>query len=149
MSETVLSIAGFLTIAVILLVLNRKLTSPYVAIALAPILTCLLIGKGAFVGEYILSGIHSIAQTGVMFIFSVAFFGIVSETGAFDPFVNRIIKFTKGDPVLLMIGVFLFAAIVHLDGSGVVTCLLVVPPMLPIFKRLHMRNTSFAMALGL
>lgn len=149
MSETILSIAGFLTIAVILLVLNRKLTSPYVAIALAPILTCLLIGKGAFVGEYILSGINSIAQTGVMFIFSVAFFGIVSETGAFDPFVNRIIKFTKGDPVLLMIGVFLFAAIVHLDGSGVVTCLLVVPPMLPIFKRLHMRNTSFAMALGL
>jgi len=149
MSETILSIAGFLTIALILLVLNRKLTSPYVAISLAPIIACLLIGKGAFVGEYIVTGVSSIAQTGVMFIFSVAFFGIVSETGAFDPFVNRIIKATKGDPVLLMIGVFVFACIVHLDGSGVVTCLLVIPPMLPIFKRLHMRNTSFAMALGL
>ena len=149
MSETILSIAGFLTIAVILFLLNRKLTSPYVAISLVPIITCLLIGKGAFVGDYILSGVSSIAQTGVMFIFSVAFFGIISETGAFDPFVNRIIKATKGDPVLLMIGVFLFAMIVHLDGSGVVTCLLVIPPMLPIFKRLHMRNTSFAMALGL
>ena len=149
MSETILSIAGFLTIAVILLVLNRKWTSPYVAIALAPIVTCFLIGKGAFVGEYILSGVNSIAQTGVMFIFSVAFFGIVGETGAFDPFVNRIIKATKGDPVLLMIGVFAFACIAHLDGSGVVTCMLVIPPMLPIFKRLHMKNTSFAMALGL
>lgn len=150
MSETIiLSIAGFLTIAVILLLLNRKLTSPYVAIAIVPIITCLLIGKGASVGEYMLSGITSISQTGVMFIFSVAFFGIISETGAFDPFVNRIIKATKGDPVRLMIGVFIFASIVHLDGSGVVTCLLVVPPMLPIFKRLHMRNTSIAMALGL
>lgn len=149
MSETILSIAGFLTIAVILFVLNRKLASPYVAISLVPIITCLLIGKGAFVGEYILSGVSSISQTGVMFIFSVAFFGIVSETGAFDPFANRIIKATKGDPVLLMIGVCAFACIAHLDGSGVVTCLLVIPPMLPIFKRLHMRNTSFAMALGL
>ena len=149
MSEIILSIAGFLTIAVILFVLNRKLASPYVAISLAPIITCVLIGKGAFVGEYILDGVSSIAQTGVMFIFSVAFFGIVSETGAFDPFVNRIIKATKGDPVLLMIGVCAFACIAHLDGSGVVTCLLVIPPMLPIFKRLHMRNTSFAMALGL
>ncbi len=149
MSETILSVAGFVTIAVILFLLNRKLASPYVAISLAPIITCILIGKGAYVGEYILDGVTSIAQTGVMFIFSVAFFGIVSETGAFDPFVNRIIKATKGDPVLLMVGVFVFASIVHLDGSGVVTCLLVIPPMLPIFKRLHMRNTSFAMALGL
>lgn len=149
MSNIVLSIAGFLTIALILIVLNRKLTSPYVAISLAPIITCILIGQGAFVGEYILDGVNSIAQTGVMFIFSVAFFGIISETGAFDPFVNRIIKATKGDPVLLMIGVFVFAAIVHMDGSGVVTCLLVVPPMFPIFKRLKMRNTSLAMALGL
>jgi len=150
MSETtILSIAGFLTIAVILLLLNRKLTSPYIAISMVPIITCLLIGKGAFLGDYILSGISSIAQTGIMFIFSVAFFGIMSETGAFDPFVNRIIKATIGNPVRLMLGVFLFACIVHLDGSGVVTCLLVVPPMLPIFKRLHMKNTSFAVALGL
>ena len=84
-SEIILSIAGFLTIAVILIILNRKLTSPYVAISLAPIITCILIGHGAHVGDYILDGINSISQTGVMFIFSVAFFGIISETGAFDP----------------------------------------------------------------
>lgn len=149
MSETILSIAGFLTIALILFLLNRKLASPYIAISLVPIIACILIGKGAHVGEYMITGISSIAQTGVMFIFSVAFFGIISETGAFDPFVNRIIKATKGDPVRLMIGVCAFACIAHLDGSGVVTCLLVIPPMLPIFKRLHMRNTSIAMALGL
>ena len=150
MSETlILSIAGFVTIAAILFLLNRKFVSPFVAISMIPIVTCICIGKGASLGEYILDGISSISQTGVMFIFSVAFFGILSETGAFDPIVNRIIKATKGDPVRLMIGVFLFASIVHLDGSGVVTCLLVVPPMLPIFKRLKMKNTSLAMALGL
>lgn len=150
MSETlILSIAGFVTIAAILFLLNRKFVSPFVAISMIPIIACICIGKGAFLGEYILDGISSISQTGVMFIFSVAFFGILSETGAFDPIVNRIIKATKGDPVRLMVGVFLFASIVHLDGSGVVTCLIVVPPMLPIFKRLKMKNTSFAMALGL
>ncbi len=150
MTETnILSIAGFITIAAILILLNRKFVSPYVAISMIPIITCLCIGKGASLGEYILDGISSIAQTGIMFIFSVAFFGILSETGAFDPIVDKIIIATKGDPVRLMVGVFLFASIVHLDGSGVVTCLLVVPPMLPIFKRLKMKNTSFAVALGL
>ena len=149
MSETILSAAGFLTIATILLLINRKKAAPYVAISLIPIVSCILIGHGAFVGDYIIKGISSISQTGIMFIFSVTFFGIIGETGAFDPFINCIIKATKGDPVRLMLGVCAFTAIAHLDGSGVVTVLLVVPPMLPIFKRLHMRNTSLALAIGL
>ena len=149
MSETILSIAGFFTIFCILLLLNRKVVSPFVAIAGIPVVMCVLIGRGAYLNEYITKGIGSISTTGVMFIFSVIFFGIMSETGAFDPFVNAIIKATKGDPVRLIMGVFLFAAMVHLDGSGVVTTLLVVPPMLPIFKRLKMRNTMLALPLGL
>jgi len=149
MSETVLSIAGFATIIGILFVLSKKLVAPYVAIAGIPIVTCILIGHGANLNTYITKGIGSISTTGVMFIFSVMFFGIMSEAGAFDPFVNTIIKATRGDPVRLMLGVFIFAAIVHLDGSGVVTCLLVVPPMFPIFKRLKMSNYLLALPLGL
>lgn len=149
MSEFILSIAGFLTILGILLLLNRKVVAPFVAIAGMPIVMCILIGQGANLNEYITKGVSSISTTGVMFIFSVIFFGVMSETGAFDPVVNAIIKATKGDPVRLMLGVFLFAALVHLDGSGVVTTLLVVPPMFPIFKRLKMRNTSLALPLGL
>ena len=132
MSETILSIAGFFTIFCILLLLNRKVVSPFVAIAGIPVVMCVLIGRGAYLNEYITKGIGSISTTGVMFIFSVIFFGIMSETGAFDPFVNAIIKATKGDPVRLIMGVFL-----------------VVPPMLPIFKRLKMRNTMLALPLGL
>ena len=149
MSELVLSLAGFLTIAGILLLLNRKVVSPYVAIAGVPMITCIFIGHGAHLGDYITKGLGSVATTGIMFIFSVIFFGVISETGAFDPFINAIIKATKGDPVRLIIGVFLFAALVHLDGSGVVTVLLVVPAMFPIFKKLHMKNTSLALPLGL
>lgn len=149
MSELVLSLAGFLTIAGILLLLNRKVVSPYVAIAGIPMITCIFIGHGAHLGDYITKGLGSVATTGIMFIFSVIFFGVISETGAFDPFINAIIKATKGDPVRLIIGVFLFAALVHLDGSGVVTVLLVVPAMFPIFKKLHMKNTSLALPLGL
>ena len=149
MSELVLSIAGFATILGILFVLSKKLVAPYVAIAGIPIITCILIGHGANLNTYITKGIGSISTTGVMFIFSVMFFGIMSEAGAFDPFVTGIIKATRGDPVRLMLGVFFFAAIVHLDGSGVVTCLLVVPPMFPIFKRLKMSNYLLALPLGL
>ena len=149
MSELVLSIAGFATILGILFVLSKKLVAPYVAIAGIPIITCILIGHGANLNTYITKGIGSISTTGVMFIFSVMFFGIMSEAGAFDPFVTGIIKATRGDPVRLMLGVFFFAAIVHLDGSGVVTTLLVVPPMFPIFKRLKMSNYLLALPLGL
>lgn len=149
MSEVILSIAGFVTIFAILILLNRKVAAPFVAIAIVPVITCILIGQGASLSNYIITGINSVAQTGIMFIFSVMFFGVMSETGAFDPFINAIIKAAKGDPVRLMIGVCVFAFIGHLDGSGVTTVLLVVPPMLPIFKRLHMRNTSLALALGL
>ncbi|MBE5972804.1 MAG: citrate transporter [Lachnoclostridium sp.] len=149
MSELVLSVAGFLTIAGILLLLNRKVVSPYVAIAGVPMITCILIGHGAHLGDYITKGLGSVATTGIMFIFSVIFFGVISETGAFEPFINTIIKATKGDPVRLIIGVFFFAMLVHLDGSGVVTVLLVVPAMFPIFKKLHMRNTALALPLGL
>ena len=149
MSETILSIAGFATIFGILLLLNRKVVSPYVAVAGVPIITCLLIGQGANLSSYIVKGVGSIGVTGIMFIFSVIFFGVMSEAGAFDPVVGKIIKATKGDPVRLMLGVFIFAAIVHLDGSGVVTCLLVIPPMFPIFKRLKMRNFCLALPLGL
>ena len=149
MSELVLSVAGFLTIAGILLLLNRKVVSPYVAIAGVPMVTCLLIGHGAHLGTYITKGLSSVSTTGIMFIFSVIFFGVISETGAFDPFINAIIKATKGDPIRLILGVFFFAMLVHLDGSGVVTVLLVVPAMFPIFKKLKMRNTSLALPLGL
>ena len=149
MPEIVLSIAGFATIFVILFLLNRKILAPTVAITVIPVLSCILVGHGAKVSDYITKGLSSIATNGVLFMFSVTFFGIMSDTGAFDPFINAIIKATKGDPVRLMIGTCAFAFIGHLDGSGVTTCLLVVPPMMPIFKRLHMRNTSLAMALGL
>ena len=149
MSETILSIAGFLTIFVILFMLNRKFCAPFIAIALVPIFTCILIGHGANVSAYVTKGIGSIAETGIMFIFSVIFFGVMSDTGAFDPFINSIIKATKGDPVRLMIGACVFTIIGHLDGSGVTTTLLVVPPLLPIFKRLHMKHTSLGLCLGL
>ena len=149
MSETVLSIAGFATILIILFILNKKYVAPYIAIAGVPIITCLLIGHGANLNTYITKGISSISTTGVMFIFSVMFFGVMSEAGAFDPFVTYIIKATRGDPIRVMLGVFIFAAIVHLDGSGVVTCLLVIPPMFPIYKRLRMPNYLLALPLGL
>jgi CitMHS family citrate-Mg2+:H+ or citrate-Ca2+:H+ symporter len=129
--------------------LMKKYTAPFVAIAVVPCLACILIGQGAQLSAHIVKGIGSIGTTGIMFIFSVTFFGIMSDTGAFDPFITAIIKFTKGDPVRIMLGTCLFAFIGHLDGSGVTTVLLVVPPMLPIFDRLHMRRTSLAMALGL
>ncbi len=144
-----LSIIGFLTIFTILVLIIKKWAAPIVALAIIPCIACILVGQGSSLNTFIVKGITSIGVTGIMFIFSVTFFGIISDTGALDPFINAIIKFTKGDPVKVILGTWAFAIIAHLDGSGVTTVLLVVPPLLPIYDRLHMRRTSLALSMGL
>ena len=80
------------------------------------------------------------APTGVMFIFSVLFFGIMRASGAFDPIINGVIKIAKGNPLLIVIGIYIIAIIGHHDGSGATTFLLVIPAILLIYGKLGMNK---------
>lgn len=139
-----LSLVGFLIIAVILFLIMSKRTSALVALIAVPVVGAIIIGQGANLGSYVSKGISSMAATGVMFIFSILFFGIMRDNGAFDPIVNKIIQVSKGNPVLIVVGTYIIALIGHLDGAGATTFLLTIPAMLPIFDKMKMNRLTLA-----
>ena len=135
-----LSAFGFGTILVLMIVLRKKWMSPVVALALIPTISCILAGQAKDLGSYIATGVKGVATNGIIFIFAVCFFGILTDAGVFDPLVNGIIKLTKGDVVKVFIGTYLITMVGHLDGAGATTIMIVVPAMLPIYKKLNINK---------
>ena len=135
-----LSAFGFGTILVLMIVLRKKWMSPVVALALIPTISCILAGQAKNLGSYIATGVKGVATNGIIFIFAVCFFGILTDAGVFDPLVNGIIKLTKGDVVKVFIGTYLITMVGHLDGAGATTIMIVVPAMLPIYNKLNINK---------
>ncbi len=102
--------------------------------------------------NYFEKGLLTMTSTGVMFIFAILFFSTCSDAGVFDPFIERILKFTGEDPVKICVGTFLIGVICHLDGSGATTFLIAVPACMPLFLKTKMNiwveATVIAMAAG-
>ena len=146
-----LALIGVLTILVMLVLIMTKKMQTLLALILIPVIGCIIAGysgaivmeEGSFsistLGGYITSGLKSIAPTGVMFIFAILFFGILTDAGTFEPIINKILKVVGKSPVKICIGTVVLACLVHLDGSGAVTFLIVIPGMLPLFKKLGMK----------
>lgn len=139
-----LAFLGFLTIVLLLVLVMTKKTSPVVALIVVPIVTAYIGGFGGEVATFITNGVKSISKTGVMFIFAILFFGILTDAGTFDPIIKKILKVVGKDPIKIAIGTAILAMIVHLDGSGAVTFLVTVPAMLPLYDALGMRRTTLA-----
>lgn len=164
-----LAVLGFLTVIVMLILIMTKKASPLVALIAVPVVTG-IISCAYFVtdaenapgvidfaanfkklGGFITgaSGIGSVAATGVMFIFSILFFGILTDAGTFRPIISKILSIVGTDPIKICIGTAILAMIVHLDGSGAVTFLICVPALLPLYQALGMRNTTLATLVAL
>ncbi len=144
-----LALIGFLTIVIMLTLIMTKKLQTLLALILIPIIGCLIAGQGSQLGTFITEGLKNIAPTGVMFIFAILFFGVMSDAGTFDPIVKGILKVVGKDPIKICIGTFLLAALVHLDGSGAVTFLIAIPALLPLYQKLGMRATTLATLVAL
>jgi len=144
-----LAFLGFLSVILLLVVVMTKKLSPTVALIAIPTIMALIGGSGFEVGTFITNGIKTIAPTGVMFIFAILFFGILSDAGTFDPIIKTIIKAVGTDPVKITIGTAILAMIVHLDGSGAVTFLVTIPAVLPLYDALGMSRTTLATVVAL
>ncbi|UHR02515.1 citrate:proton symporter [Peptoniphilus sp. GNH] len=146
-----LALIGLLTILIMLGLIMTKRLSTLLALIIVPILGYLL-ARGldlitveeATLGKLITNGLKNIAPTGVMFIFAILFFGILTDAGTFDPIIERTLKIVGKDPVKICLGTTILACLVHLDGSGAVTFLIVIPAMLPLYEKLGMRKTTLA-----
>ena len=164
-----LAALGFITVLVMLVLIMTKKASPLVALIVVPVVTgiiaCAFIvtdpeaapGVVDFVANFKglggmitgSKGIGSVAATGVMFIFSILFFGILTDAGTFRPIIRKILNVVGTDPIKICIGSALLAMIVHLDGSGAVTFLICIPPLVPLYDAVGMKRTTLATVVAL
>jgi CitMHS family citrate-Mg2+:H+ or citrate-Ca2+:H+ symporter len=156
-----LAFLGFVTVVVMLALIMTKRAAPVVALIAVPVVTGFIAaffapvvdGKAAFaaadIGKFIAGGIGTVAPTGVMFVFSILFFGILTDAGTFKPIIGGILKAVGTDPVKIALGTAILAMIVHLDGSGAVTFLICIPPLLPLYDAVKMKRTTLATIVAL
>jgi CitMHS family citrate-Mg2+:H+ or citrate-Ca2+:H+ symporter len=140
---------GGLTIACVLVaILGRKL-SPLAALVLIPILTSLASGFGLRTSSFILSGIQSMASVISMFVFAILFFGVLTDAGMLNPLIHWILRLVGKNPVRIVPGTFLLALLIHLDGSGAVVFLIVLPALLPLYDEVGIDRRILACAASL
>lgn len=147
MNETMLAVLGFATIIMIIVLLLRNVTVPALAFAgVSTVTTAILVLTGTFtvkeMGEFIASGVAGVHSTAALFIFSVLFFGIMTDVGMFDRIINALMKRVGNNVVGVALMTCFIAMIGHLDGGGASTFLITIPAMLPVYKRLRMRPTT-------
>jgi len=147
MNETMLAILGFATIIMIIVLLLRNVTVPALAfIGVSTVTATILVATGTFtiteMGDFISAGVAGVHSTAALFIFSVLFFGIMTDAGMFDRIINALMKKVGSNVVGVAMMTCIIAMIGHLDGGGASTFLITIPAMLPVYKRLKMRPTT-------
>ena len=136
-----LALLGFLTIAVFLILIMTKRLSVMTALVLTPLVFGFLAGFNASdLGKFALDGIKQVAPTGILLMFAVLYFATMLDAGLFDPVVGFIIKSVKGDPLKVIMGTAILTMIVHLDGDGTATFMIVLSAFLPIYKQLKINR---------
>ena len=142
-----LALLGFATIIVIIALLLKNVTVPALAfIGVSTVTAAILVATGTFtiaeMGDFIKSGVSGVHSTAALFIFSVLFFGIMTDAGMFDKIINAFMKRVGNNVVGVAMMSCIIAMIGHLDGGGASTFLITIPAMLPVYKRLKMRPTT-------
>lgn len=135
-----LSAVGFIMIALIIILLLKEKMSPVAVMILVPTIAAFVVGTGIDdLSKYVSDGMDSIKSNAFMFIFSILFFGIMSDVGVFDALVEKLAVWASDNPIKITVATAIIAIIAHLDGSAAATLLITVPAMLPIYNKLGMR----------
>ncbi|MFB5285310.1 CitMHS family transporter [Peribacillus sp. Hz7] len=145
-----LALLGFLTIGIFLFLIMTNRLSVLIALVLVPVVFALIGGFGLGIGQMMLDGVIKVAPTGIMIVFAVLYFGLMIDTGLFDPMINKMLQLVKGDPLKVVIGTAVITMLVALDGDGASTFMITVTALLPLYKRLKMNPLVLAgvVALG-
>ncbi|WP_304238071.1 CitMHS family transporter [Jiulongibacter sediminis] len=136
-----LALLGFAIILIFLILIISKKVSVIVALVLTPVIIALIAGfKPLEIGQYSLEGIKQVAPTGILLMFAVLYFATMLDAGLFDPVISFIIRSVKGDPLKVILGTAILSMIVHLDGDGTATFMIVLSAFLPIYKALKINK---------
>ncbi len=132
-----IALVGFLMIILIVLLLLKGKMSPIVVLALIPAAAALLLGYDPkTVAGFIKDGIGTTTSNGILFIFSVIYFGVMSDTGMFDVIVNFLVKKAGSNVIAVTVATAIIATIAHLDGTTATTVLITIPALYPVYKRM-------------
>ena len=147
MSELLVGILGFACIVGIVVTLFKSKTLPSIAFIVFPMILAAVLVLGGYytwdsVGSLIKSGFGSTGPTAALFVFSVLYFGIMTDAGLFDVIIGKLMKLVKDNVVGVCVMTCVIALIGHLDGGGASTFCIVIPAMLPVYKKMHMRPTT-------
>lgn len=147
---SMLSLMGFITVAVILALLLTNRVAAVVALAGVPVLTALVAGfSPTEIGEFVTGGLGGVVGVVAMFVFAIVYFGLMRDAGMFDPIIRRIVAFAGNAPVTVCLATATLAMAAHLDGAGATTFLITIPAMLPLFDRLGMSRLVLTTCVGL
>ena len=143
----IVGILGLLTIIAIVITLFKSKTQPAIAFIIWPaILGVILVIAGRYdfdnLAAMVKAGFNSTGPTAALFVFSVLYFGIMTDAGMFDVIINKLMKLVGDNVIGVCVMTAVIALIGHLDGGGASTFCIVIPAMLPVFKKMHMRKTS-------
>ena len=147
MSQTIVGLLGFLCIIAIVVTLFRSITLPSIAFILFPSILGLILVIGGYysfdnLASLIKSGFSSTGPTAALFVFSVLYFGIMTDAGMFDVIIGKLMGLVGDNVIGVCVMTAVIALIGHLDGGGASTFCIVVPAMLPVYKKMHMRPTT-------
>jgi len=133
-------------LAIMMVLILKSNFMPGNIMAMIPLIVALIIGTGfentmLFMHE----GISDVLVIAALFILATIYFGTMSDSGLFDPIVKGLTK-RIGKSVFGVVAVTALIALVsHLDGQGITTLLVTVPPMLIVFDKLKIRRTLLAL----
>ncbi|WP_125143981.1 CitMHS family transporter [Clostridium transplantifaecale] len=139
-----LAFLGLAMIVVFMALIMAKKLSPFTSLILVPIVFGLLAGYGWDTLKYAMDGIKSVASTFAMMTFAILYFGVMLTAGMFDPMVDRVVAWCKGDPLKVLVGTAVLAAFVSLDGDGTTTVMICCTAMIPIYNRLKIKKIYLA-----
>jgi CitMHS family citrate-Mg2+:H+ or citrate-Ca2+:H+ symporter len=91
-----------------------------------------------------LDGLKMVAPSAALLLFAILFFGLMIDSGLFDPLIRKILKRVNGDPMKIAIGTALLSLTVALDGDGTTTYMITCAAMLPLYKRIGMNPMILA-----
>ena len=118
-----------------------KKLSVVTALVIVPIIFGLIAGLNIKeLSVMMFDGIKQVAPTGILLMFAVLYFGTMLDTGLFDPIVERIIRYAKGDPLKVVMGTAILTMMVHLDGDGTATFMIVISAFLPVYRQLKINK---------
>lgn len=139
-----LTVLSYAMIIVFMFVIMKKKMSPFTSLVIIPLIFTIIaiiagVSAKGNIGDFVLEGIKTTSNTGIMLLFAILYFSIMLDAGLFDPITKKMIHYAKGDPMKVLMATAIVAAAVSLNGDGTTTTLICCSAFIPIYKKLNMK----------